>query len=492
VNYRGNYSSTANYGLADAVSFDGSTYVSLVAFNVGNTPNQSPDWAVLVAQGPQGATGATGATGPQGAPGTAGAIGATGPAGPPVTFLGEWLIGAAYAEGDAVSYAGASYIALTGNAGREPDVSPVYWGLLAAAGAPGAIGPQGATGAEGPTGYAGPTGATGATGPAGPTGPAGVNWRGGYSGNAVYGLGDAVSYGGGSYLSITVGNMGNEPDMSPSQWGLLASAGAAGAPGATGPDGLPGPQGATGVAGAAGPAGPAGLNFRGAWGSGPSYAVDDSVTFAGSTYVATAANAAVEPDQNASVWALLAAAGATGPNGPSGASGAAATVQVGTVTTGAPGTSAEVVNAGTSSAAILNFTLPRGAAGAAGGGGSTPSGGAGLGSMVHQVSYAAIYYAVNNPNQSATEDASVLTWVPNGCTATELQVFSQQGGSITVTLRIGTPGAMADSSLSCQAATGQTCTATGSVSVAAGEFVDLSVAHADSVAQGVWTALSCQ
>jgi hypothetical protein len=52
--------------------------------------------------------------------------------------------------------------------------------------------------------------------------------------------------------------------------------------------------------------------------------------------------------------------------GPTGTAGAAASVQVGTVTTGAPGSSASVVNAGTSSAAVLNFTIPAGATGATG------------------------------------------------------------------------------------------------------------------------------
>lgn len=56
--------------------------------------------------------------------------------------------------------------------------------------------------------------------------------------------------------------------------------------------------------------------------------------------------------------------------GPTGTAGAAASVQVGTVTTGAPGSSASVVNAGTSSAAVLNFTIPAGATGATGPAGS--------------------------------------------------------------------------------------------------------------------------
>ena len=49
-----------------------------------------------------------------------------------------------------------------------------------------------------------------------------------------------------------------------------------------------------------------------------------------------------------------------------GPQGAAATVTVGKVTTGAAGSSAAVTNSGTSGAAILNFTIPRGAAGAQG------------------------------------------------------------------------------------------------------------------------------
>lgn len=46
--------------------------------------------------------------------------------------------------------------------------------------------------------------------------------------------------------------------------------------------------------------------------------------------------------------------------------GAAATVTVGTVTTGEPGTDAIVTNSGTESAAVLNFTIPRGENGAGG------------------------------------------------------------------------------------------------------------------------------
>jgi hypothetical protein len=51
---------------------------------------------------------------------------------------------------------------------------------------------------------------------------------------------------------------------------------------------------------------------------------------------------------------------------PNGARGAAATVSVGTTTTGNAGTNASVTNSGTSSAAVFNFTIPRGDTGATG------------------------------------------------------------------------------------------------------------------------------
>ena len=58
--------------------------------------------------------------------------------------------------------------------------------------------------------------------------------------------------------------------------------------------------------------------------------------------------------------------GPQGPQGPAGASGApgkdgaAATVTVGTVTTGEPGTDAAVTNTGTENAAVLDFVIPKG------------------------------------------------------------------------------------------------------------------------------------
>jgi hypothetical protein len=111
--------------------------------------------------------------------------------------------------------------------------------------------------------------------------------------------------------------------------------------------------------------------------------------------------------------------------------------------------------------------------------------------MYHLVSFNANFYSVSNTNASASEDVSVLTWVPVGCTATTLSVYSQQGNAINVVLRQGTPGNMVDTALACTAASNGTCTATGSIAVTAGNFVDLGVTNANGTAGAVWMALRC-
>jgi hypothetical protein len=237
-----------------------------------------------------------------------------------------------------------------------------------------------------------------------------------------------------------------------------------------------------------------GMNFRGGWTGGTHYSVNDAVTFGGTTYLAQSSSTSIEPDTDAGVWAVL-AAGSVGPAGPSGAQGAAASVQVGSVTTGPAGSAASVTNSGTATAAVLNFVIPQGAPGVGGnGGGGAASSVSGIpyASMYHSVSYAATYYSVNNTNQSLTETPTVLTWSPAGCLASSLTVYSQQNGTITVTLRSGaSPMTMTNSTLSCQVATGQSCTATGGVTIPPGGFVDLAITQSDSIPSPVWSALSC-
>lgn len=68
-----------------------------------------------------------------------------------------------------------------------------------------------------------------------------------------------------------------------------------------------------------------------------------------------------------------------GPKGDAGAKGdpgSAATVSVGTVTTGAAGSDATITNSGTTSAAVLDFTIPQGAKGDTGATGAKGADGA--------------------------------------------------------------------------------------------------------------------
>jgi hypothetical protein len=234
------------------------------------------------------------------------------------------------------------------------------------------------------------------------------------------------------------------------------------------------------------------MNFRAAWNQATHYAVNDAVTFAGSTYLAQDQNDNAEPDVSPQDWAIVAEAGGTGP---AGATGSAATVTLGTVTTLAAGSPATVTNTGTPQAAVLNFGIPQGPAGAPGsGGGSVGSTGSGsFAAMYHPVSFNTLYYAVNSPNASASETSgSVLAWVPLGCTATRLDVYSQQSGSITVTLRAGAPGSLTDTTLACSPLTNGSCSVTGSVAVAPGQFLDLRIDLASGTTAGVWTAVQCQ
>jgi hypothetical protein len=109
-------------------------------------------------------------------------------------------------------------------------------------------------------------------------------------------------------------------------------------------------------------------------------------------------------------------AGPTGPAGPAGAAGAAATVGVGTVTTGAAGSAAAVTNAGTSSAAVFDFTIPRGDTGAAGPQGPAGAAGAAATIAVGTVTTGAAgsAAAINN---AGTNGAAVFDFtIPRGDT----------------------------------------------------------------------------
>jgi hypothetical protein len=239
--------------------------------------------------------------------------------------------------------------------------------------------------------------------------------------------------------------------------------------------------------------------FRGAWLSGYGYSANDAVTYGdpASTYIALSANASQNPVQYPGIWAVLAQAGSLGPSGPA---GAAATVTIGAITTGEAGSQATVTNTGTSSAAVLNFTIPQGATGPAGSGGGSSSG-ISLTSIYHVEPAGAPgisvgYYSVNNTNSSSAETADVLTWVPNGCTVTGLNVYSQLSAQTTLTLRsLAAPLSSATTLLTCTLAAGPsatTCSVPNGTQISAGSFVDYGiVAQSGPTNPAIWTALAC-
>lgn len=146
-----------------------------------------------------------------------------------------------------------------GKAGDPGPAGPVGpagpQGKQGPAGATGATGPAGADGAPGALGPAGANGATGAKGDPGPQGPAGLRFTGAWSAATSYGISDAVSSGGSSYIALAA-NSGSQPPGA--NWQVLAAKGDAGPTGPTGPQGPMGATGASGTAGATGPTGATG------------------------------------------------------------------------------------------------------------------------------------------------------------------------------------------------------------------------------------------
>lgn len=250
-------------------------------------------------------------------------------AGAPIKYEGAWKVGTTYAVDDVVTRGGGSYLAIAETTGNDPTTDEgVHWGILAAPGAEGG-------------------GGGGA-----------INWRGAWSNVATYAKDDAVSFAGGSYVSLVEGeNKGNKPDTHPEDWGILALPGSGLVPsgpwlvgttyttgdlvrrngsayvskkeGNVGNDpaldaeelnwmllvekGGPGEPGAPG----------SGMSWKGAWASGTTYKIGDGVLRGGSGYISVAeANKGHDPSTDGGVhWQLFAERGGEGPAGPKGSAG---------------------------------------------------------------------------------------------------------------------------------------------------------------------------
>ncbi len=159
--------------------------------NTGATGTQGVN-GITGATGPQGTTGATGAgvtgaTGTQGIQGNTGSTGATGEIG--IDWQAIWNIAQTYFAGDAVTWNGSAYYAISGSLASEPGVTPGWeddWQIIVEGGADGATGSTGPQGSTGATGAASTVaGATGSTGPAGSNGATGATGTAGAAGQGV-------------------------------------------------------------------------------------------------------------------------------------------------------------------------------------------------------------------------------------------------------------------------------------------------------------------
>jgi hypothetical protein len=345
VTFQGTWLQTTPYNLGDAIFYSGSSYISLVAGNLGNQPDQSQSqWALLAqqgttgatgSQGPQGLPGAMGPQGPLGQTGAQGPLGLTGAMGPQglsglagpagtaglsINWRGPWICcDTQYYVQDAISWQGSSYIAINNiNSSNPPSQDGTNWSLLAQ---------------QGVTGSAGPAGAGGV----------GINWRGPWiCCTTQYYVQDAISWQGSSYIAINNVNSSNPPSQDQTNWSLLAQQGVTGPQGSQGLIGAMGPQGQPGTAGPQGPLGPAGaqgpqgstgapgaqglqgpqgppVQFAGVWSALGNYIMGAAVSYNGSSYISLVDNnTRNEPDTSFTQWALLALQGSTGQQGPQG------------------------------------------------------------------------------------------------------------------------------------------------------------------------------
>jgi hypothetical protein len=230
--------------------------------------------------------------------------------------------------GEVLTFNGTSWIAaaISAGAGSEGPAGPQ--------GPQGVAGPAGPPGAIGPMGFPGAPGAQGQAGAAGPAGAAGANGS-----TILSGAIDptpAVGADGDFYINTATSTIFG-PRVADTWPAGISLVGATGAQGPVGPAGTAGQQGTQGIQGFVGPSGPqgpagaagtngSGFDFRSAFNASASYAIDNVITYNGSTYVAIAASAGPNnptPDTNPSAWSVMAEEGAPGAPGAAGAAGAA-------------------------------------------------------------------------------------------------------------------------------------------------------------------------
>lgn len=240
------------------------------------------------------------------------------------------------------------------NDGGLSNPSPVnILGPRGEVGPKGDKGDVGPTGPQGPEGPRGPQGLPGERGATGETGAQGLTGPQGPRGEAAYtfNIGTVIS---GETASVR--NSGADGNV---VLDFVVPRGEVGPRGVTGPIGPAGPTGPEGPIGPVGPQGPQGpIGATGPEGPRGDTALTLSIGSVTEGETPSVTNSGTDTDIILDF--VL-------PRGAAGAAGAAATVSVGTVTTLEAGQPATVTNSGTENAAVFNFGIPRGEAGGGGG-----------------------------------------------------------------------------------------------------------------------------
>ena len=128
-----------------------------------------------------------------------------------------------------------------------------------------------------------------------------ITWRGPWNNSTNYIVGDIVSHNSSAWIAVAI-NSNSEPATTSTDWDEFAEGGIAGQDGAPGRDGTDGTDGT-------------GFNWRGAWDSAATYAVNDIVQHEGSAWISTVASTNEEPTGASGFWDLYAQAGEPGDDG---------------------------------------------------------------------------------------------------------------------------------------------------------------------------------
>lgn len=282
---------------------------SRLRFEGGTVEDRDGVTVVTAMQGEQGPEGPIGPEGPRGETGPAGSVMV--PAVNEMGYISWELQETATPPAPAYIRGPQGPQGVAGPTGPQGMRGPS--GIQGIAGPQGIMGKQGATGPAGPTGPQGPAGATGATGPQGPAGKDGLSLYVEDIYPTLSSLRSAFPTGNTSMYMV-------EEDMNCYIWSEQTSAWVSVGK-------LQGPEGPKGETGATGPQGPAG---------------------------------ATGPEGPQGIQGPAGEQGAIGPEGPQGPAGRSGTISVGSVTTTAAGTTAQVTNSGTAEDAIFNFSIPKG------------------------------------------------------------------------------------------------------------------------------------